>query len=201
MRRIGGVTHDAKDECLAEDHVRDERRQGQHPLRKHRAAADGEGVRLDVELLCGGRTAHKAVPSGNCAAGDRDEQDGPDWPEDALRIRQERAHVQLDAYGGTRAQCERGGEGTDQDQDDRSVGGVECEVVRRLDEGRGGKDRGQIQDEHADSRSEERRVGKECATLCRYRWWSYHYKKKKKKKKDVNSKNINDRINKKSILM
>src|SRR5438876_2413757 len=152
MRRIGGVTHDAEDECLAEDHVRDERRQGQHPLRKHRAAADGEGVRLDVELLCGGRTAHKAVPSGNCAAGDRDEQNGPDWPEDALRIRQERAHVQLDAYRGTRAQCERGGEGADQDQDDRGIRGVECEVVRRLDEGRSWKYRGQIQDEYADPR-------------------------------------------------
>src|SRR5438093_2862315 len=152
MRRIGGVTHDAKDECLAEDHVRDEGRQGQHPLRKHRSPADREGVRLDVELFSGGRTAHKTVPSGNCAARDRDEQDGPDRPENALRIRQERAHVQLDAYGGTRAQSERGGEGTDQDQDDRSVGGVECEVVRRLDEGWSWKNRCQIQDEHADPR-------------------------------------------------
>src|SRR5213592_1945162 len=31
-------------------------------------------------------------------------------------------------------------------------------------------------------RSEERRVGKECATLCRSRWWPYHLKKKKKNK-------------------
>src|SRR5213592_5208215 len=28
-------------------------------------------------------------------------------------------------------------------------------------------------------RSEERRVGKECATLCRSRWAAYHLKKKK----------------------
>src|SRR3546814_16650225 len=27
-------------------------------------------------------------------------------------------------------------------------------------------------------RSEERRVGKECVSTCRYRWWPYHYKKK-----------------------
>src|SRR5213075_3345367 len=27
-------------------------------------------------------------------------------------------------------------------------------------------------------RSEERRVGKECALLCRSRWWPYHLKKK-----------------------
>src|SRR3546814_12719737 len=29
-------------------------------------------------------------------------------------------------------------------------------------------------------RSEERRVGKECVSTCRSRWWPYHYKKKKK---------------------
>src|SRR3546814_19096170 len=29
-------------------------------------------------------------------------------------------------------------------------------------------------------RSEERRVGKECVSRCRYRWWPYHEKKKKK---------------------
>src|SRR3546814_15787668 len=28
-------------------------------------------------------------------------------------------------------------------------------------------------------RSEERRVGKECVSPCRSRWWPYHYKKKK----------------------
>src|SRR5213075_3460270 len=28
-------------------------------------------------------------------------------------------------------------------------------------------------------RSEERRVGKECALLCRSRWWRYHSKEKK----------------------
>src|SRR3546814_17018233 len=25
-----------------------------------------------------------------------------------------------------------------------------------------------------DNRSEERRVGKECVSTCRYRWWPYH---------------------------
>src|SRR3546814_20476952 len=30
------------------------------------------------------------------------------------------------------------------------------------------------------SRSEERRVGKECVSTCRYRWSQYHYKKKTK---------------------
>src|SRR3546814_11694255 len=28
------------------------------------------------------------------------------------------------------------------------------------------------------ARSEERRVGKECVSTCRSRWWPYHYKKK-----------------------
>src|SRR3546814_15359652 len=32
------------------------------------------------------------------------------------------------------------------------------------------------------SRSEERRVGKECVSTCRSRWSPYHYKKKKNKK-------------------
>src|SRR3546814_17117306 len=31
-------------------------------------------------------------------------------------------------------------------------------------------------------RSEERRVGKECVSTCRYRWSPYHKKKKKNKK-------------------
>src|SRR3546814_15974106 len=35
------------------------------------------------------------------------------------------------------------------------------------------------------SRSEERRVGKECVSTCRSRWSPYHYKKKTKKN-DVN---------------
>src|SRR3546814_11387667 len=30
------------------------------------------------------------------------------------------------------------------------------------------------------ARSEERRVGKECVSTCRYRWSPYHYKKKNK---------------------
>src|SRR3546814_12477198 len=32
------------------------------------------------------------------------------------------------------------------------------------------------------SRSEERRVGKECVSTCRSRWSPYHYKKKNKQK-------------------
>src|SRR3546814_17001374 len=31
-------------------------------------------------------------------------------------------------------------------------------------------------------RSEERRVGKECVSMCRSRWATYHYKKNSKKK-------------------
>src|SRR3546814_17213538 len=31
------------------------------------------------------------------------------------------------------------------------------------------------------NRSEERRLGKECVSTCRFRWSPYHYKKKKKK--------------------
>src|SRR3546814_15693002 len=36
--------------------------------------------------------------------------------------------------------------------------------------------------ELAKGRSEERRVGKECVSTCRYRWSQYHKKKNKKKK-------------------
>src|SRR5213596_1169907 len=35
------------------------------------------------------------------------------------------------------------------------------------------------------TRSEERRVGKECTVLCRSRWSPYHYKKKRKNKLEV----------------
>src|SRR3546814_18596084 len=35
----------------------------------------------------------------------------------------------------------------------------------------------------ADSSSEERRVGHECVSTCRYRWSPYHEKKKKKQNK------------------
>src|SRR3546814_21143315 len=34
---------------------------------------------------------------------------------------------------------------------------------------------------HLRPRSEERRVGKECVSTCRSRWWPYHYKKKNTK--------------------
>src|SRR3546814_15269460 len=37
----------------------------------------------------------------------------------------------------------------------------------------------------ARSRSEERRVGKECVSTCRSRWSPYHYKKKKHSSKGV----------------
>src|SRR3546814_17152920 len=33
-----------------------------------------------------------------------------------------------------------------------------------------------VQHRHVE-RSEERRVGKECVSTCRSRWWPYHYKK------------------------
>src|SRR3546814_12510276 len=36
-------------------------------------------------------------------------------------------------------------------------------------------------------RSEERRVGKECVSTCRSRWWTYH---KKKKRKDTRRESI-----------
>src|SRR3546814_16656008 len=32
--------------------------------------------------------------------------------------------------------------------------------------------------DHSHNRSEERRVGKECVSTCRYRWLPYHYKQK-----------------------
>src|SRR5216110_2030690 len=35
-----------------------------------------------------------------------------------------------------------------------------------------------------DYRSEERRVGKECVSLCRSWWWPYHLKKKKRRRRD-----------------
>src|SRR3546814_12357644 len=31
-----------------------------------------------------------------------------------------------------------------------------------------------IRESHGDKRSEERRVGKECVSTCRSRWWPYH---------------------------
>src|SRR6187551_3920037 len=45
------------------------------------------------------------------------------------------------------------------------------------------------------ARSEERRVGKECCALCRFRWSPSHLKKKKKKKSIVRCVNcINQNI-------
>src|SRR3546814_20069718 len=42
------------------------------------------------------------------------------------------------------------------------------------------------QSEQQRERSDERRVGKECVSMCRSRWSPYHYKKKKYKKRRVN---------------
>src|SRR3546814_18866737 len=36
-----------------------------------------------------------------------------------------------------------------------------------------------------DNRSEERRVGKECDSTCKSRWWPYHYKKQHNKLKNT----------------
>src|SRR3546814_11403929 len=48
------------------------------------------------------------------------------------------------------------------------AGGAEAGVEGKNDNGN--CDRGA-------GRSEERRVGKECVSTCRSRWWPYHYKK------------------------
>src|SRR3546814_21106185 len=37
-------------------------------------------------------------------------------------------------------------------------------------------------------RSEERRVGKECVSTCRFRWSAYHYKKKQRSKENIECK-------------
>src|SRR5213075_3352624 len=44
-------------------------------------------------------------------------------------------------------------------------------------------------------RSEERRVGKECALLCRSRWSPYHLKKKKKKSLHLHKDHLKQRTN------
>src|SRR3546814_16789100 len=50
-----------------------------------------------------------------------------------------------------------------------AIGNVNVEAVGRFDP------------VHLDHRSEERRVGKECASTCRFRWSPYHSKKKRNK--------------------
>src|SRR3546814_15472071 len=40
---------------------------------------------------------------------------------------------------------------------------------------------GELDQRITQRRSEERRVGKECVSTCRSRWWADHLKKKKKK--------------------
>src|SRR3546814_15964439 len=49
------------------------------------------------------------------------------------------------------------------------------------------------------SRSEERRVGKECVSTCRSRWSPYHYKKKKKRL--LNSHNKHTQHNRATITL
>src|SRR3546814_868839 len=49
-------------------------------------------------------------------------------------------------------------------------------VLRRTEDGRGDSE---FRYHNAESRSEERRVGKECVSTCRSRWSPYHSKKNK----------------------
>src|SRR3546814_14126704 len=42
--------------------------------------------------------------------------------------------------------------------------------------------------ENSLARSEERRVGKECVSTCRSRWWTYHSTKKRSKRQDEQEK-------------
>src|SRR2546427_4382475 len=132
-----------------EHHVGDERYEREEAFGEHRASSYRERVSLDVELLGRRRAAHEAVPSRDRAARDRDEQDGPNRPEDPLRIEQERAGRH--GYWDVR---EWGRERTDEKQDDRAVCRIESEVVRRLDEGRRRQHRGGVQDDRANERPE-----------------------------------------------
>src|SRR3546814_20880073 len=45
----------------------------------------------------------------------------------------------------------------------------------------------------AEPRSEERRVGKECVSTCRSRWWPYHYKNTLTKVSDIARASENDK--------
>src|SRR3546814_9499213 len=50
-------------------------------------------------------------------------------------------------------------------------GGIDAATRRAIR--RGGASRG-VMPQRVSCRSEERRVGKECVSTCRYRWWPYH---------------------------
>src|SRR3546814_14565912 len=55
--------------------------------------------------------------------------------------------------------------------------GVEARRIDRPDIGIGGAGRAKrlaMRFDELDERSEERRVGKECVSTCRYRWSAYH---------------------------
>src|SRR3546814_12465579 len=63
----------------------------------------------------------------------------------------------------------------------RRVGAVACGAPGTVRNVRGGRvdvtalaDRREFVSAHCIMRSEERRVGKECVSTCRYRWWTYH---------------------------
>src|SRR5213075_3482689 len=59
------------------------------------------------------------------------------------------------------------------------LGGISHEV-KLLQRGQSRR-QSEVRERGAFDRSEERRVGKECALLCRCRWWPDDLKKKKKK--------------------
>src|SRR5438876_4131328 len=145
MGRVRGAPI-AEHEEGSQHHVSDEGGERQQALRQHRTAAHGKRVRFNIELLRRRGTADQTVPSRNRSACDRDEQDGPDGTQDPLRVVEERSRGELDRNV-RKGRRER----TDDDQDDRGVGGVKRKIVRRLDESRGGEDRREVKDQHADA--------------------------------------------------
>src|SRR3546814_14337165 len=70
-----------------------------------------------------------------------------------------------------------------------------CELANNVDEARhhAASNNAQLlaSTPSAASRSEERRVGKECVSTCRYRWSPYHEKKKNKKKYKIHTQEKN----------
>src|SRR3546814_20597903 len=64
----------------------------------------------------------------------------------------------------------------------RRIAGQECSIVELIPN-----------DNHR-NRSEERRVGKECVSTCRYRWSRYHYKTKQHNDNSISSQNTKTSI-------